>query len=76
MVHIYSYIPEMRGKVQMIEEPVDLYNVKIALRNNGKSPKKVYLAPENKKLPFKTRDGYINVTIPVSNGYSLVVFEN
>lgn len=77
MVHLLSYVPEMRGsKTQMIEEPVELNNAKISLRNDGKTPKKVYLAPEKKSLPFKVSDGYINVTIPVSKGYSLLVFED
>ena len=76
MVHLLSYVPEMRGsKTQIIEEPVELHNVKISLRIDGRTPKKVYLAPERKTLPFKKSDGYINVTIPVSNGYSLLVFE-
>jgi hypothetical protein len=76
MVHILSYVPEVRGSgTQMIEEGVELYDVKIALRNDGNSPKKVYLAPGRQALPFKISDGYINVTIPVSKGYSLVVFE-
>lgn len=76
MVHLLSYIPEMRGsKTQMIEEPIELHTIKISLRNDGITPKKVYLAPERKSLPFKIIDGYINITIPVSKGYSLVVFE-
>jgi hypothetical protein len=76
MVHLLSYVPEMRGsKTQMIEEPVELHNVKISLRSDGKTPKKVYLAPEKKSLSFKLTDGYINVTVPVSKGYSLLVFE-
>ncbi len=76
MVHLLSYVPEMRGsKTQMIEEPIELHNLKISLRNDGKAPQKVYLAPEKKSLPFKIVDGYINVTVPVSYGYSLVVFE-
>lgn len=76
MVHLLSYLPELRGpKTQMIEEPVELRDVKISLRLDGKIPKKVYLAPEKKSLSFKEINGYINVTIPVSKGYSLVVFE-
>src|SRR4030066_2463509 len=66
MVHVLSYVPEMRGRTQMIEDAVEIHNVKIALRNDGKSPKKVYLAPGKKSLPFKISDGYIIVTIPVS----------
>jgi hypothetical protein len=76
MVHLLSYVPELRGsKTQIIEEPIELHNVKIALRMDGKTPKKVYLAPGKKSLPFKINDGYVNVTIPVSVGYSLLVFE-
>jgi len=76
MVHLLSYVPELRGsKTQMIEEPIELHDVKISLRNNGKTPQKVYLAPGRKSLPFKIIDGYVNVTIPVSKGYSMVVFE-
>ena len=77
MIHILSYIPEMRGeKTQMIEEPIELHNLKIAVRIDGKAPKKVYLAPGRTSLPFKLIDGYVNVTIPVSKGYSLVVLED
>ena len=76
MVHLLSYVPELRGsKTQMIEEPIELHDVKISLRMDGKTLKKVYLAPEKKSLPFKIIDGYVNVTIPVSMGYSLLVFE-
>jgi hypothetical protein len=76
MVHLLSYVPEMRGsKTQMIEEPIELHNVKISLLNNGKIPKKVYLAPEGKSLPFKISGGYTNVVIQDSKGYSLIVFE-
>ncbi len=76
MVHLLSYVPEMRGsKTQMIEDPIEIHEVKISLRQDGKTPKKVYLAPERKSLPYKVKDGYVQVTIPVSTGYSLLVFE-
>jgi hypothetical protein len=75
MVHLLSYVPELRGQSQMIEEPIPLSNVEISLRMDGKTPKKVYLAPGKKSLPFKVVDGYVRVTIPVSKGYSLLVFE-
>jgi hypothetical protein len=59
----------------MIEEPIELHDVNIALRNDGIIPSSVYLAPEKKMLPFEIADGYITVNIPLSKGYSLVVFE-
>jgi hypothetical protein len=76
MVHLLSYVPEMRGKTQMIEEPVRLNNIKISLRTDGKIPKKVYIAPNRKSLRHKVENGYINVTVPECDGYSLIVFEN
>jgi len=75
MVHLLTYVPEMRGSTQMIEESVEVHNVKISLRNDDKSQGRVYLAPEKKSLPFKVTDGYIDVTIPYCNGYALIVFE-
>ena len=59
----------------MIEEPIELHQVKISLRHDGKTPKHVYLAPDKTPLPFKQAGSYIQVTIPVHKGYSLVVFE-
>ena len=76
MVHLLSYVPEMRGNTQMIEEPVKLNDVKISLRIDGKAPKKVYITPSMKPLRYKVENGYINVTVPECNGYSLIVFEN
>ena len=75
MVHLLSYIPEMRGETQIIEEPIVLYNMKIKLRIDGKVPKKVYMMPEDNSLPFELTDSYIEVTIPSTKGYSLIVFE-
>jgi hypothetical protein len=75
MVHILSYIPELRGaSTEIIEDPVVLNDVRISLKYD-KKPKKVYLAPGKKSLPFRMSDGYINVTIPTMKGYSLLVFE-
>lgn len=76
MVHLLSYVPELRGsKTQIIEDDVEIHNVKISLRKNGPAPKKVYVAPGRKSLPFRMKDGYIDVTLPVMKGYCLLVFE-
>lgn len=75
MVHLLSYVPELRGKTQMIEEPVTVSDVKVSLRIDGKAPKRVYLAPDRKPLSYKVIDGYVQVNVPKSKGYSLLVFE-
>jgi hypothetical protein len=76
MVHILSYVPETRGQnTPIIEEPIKLYNVEIALRNDGKPPKRIYTAPEKRSLNFTLENGYVSVTVPVCNGYCMIVFE-
>ncbi|MFA6569595.1 MAG: alpha-amylase family protein [Victivallales bacterium] len=76
MVHILSYVPELRGeKTEMIEEPVPILNAKLALRLDGSRPGKVYLAPEGKELPFAVKNNHICVDVPVFKGYALMVFE-
>lgn len=76
MVHILSYVPELRGKTEMIEEGITLYNIKLTLRHDNQIPRKVYMAPEMKPLPFKIEGMYISVAVPECKGYTLIVFEN
>ena len=75
MVHLLSYIPEMRGNTPMIEEPITLHHARLGLRIGAKKIKQVYTAPQKQELDFIDEDGYVNVTIPESKGYSLIVFE-
>ena len=76
IVHILSYVPEMRGEsTQMIEESAIVLDVRIALRLDEKMPKHVYLAPTRQMLVFNVRNGYIEVVIPVVKGYAMAVFE-
>jgi len=76
IVHILAYVPELRGETtQMIEEPVTILDVKIALRLDGKTPEQVYLAPSQQALAFDIHDGYVSAVIPVINGYSMLIFE-
>jgi hypothetical protein len=74
MVHLLSYVPELRGKCQMVEEPVVLHNVKVAMRLAQKS-ERVYLAPDKTPLEFQTSGNYVEVTVPEVNGYGMLVFE-
>lgn len=75
MVHLLSYLPEMRGNTQMIEEPVELNNITISLRQDDKEFKNIYLAPEKERLAYTVEDGYVHITVPESKGYSLLVIE-
>ena len=76
MVHLLTYIPELRGKqMQIIEEPIVVRKVELALRKDGQKVKDVYLVPSRRKLEFHSEEDYIRVTIPEVNGYQMVVFE-
>ena len=76
IVHLLTYVPERRGTtIDMIEEPIELRDVELALRTDGGDPKRVYLAPKQEELSFETRDGYVHTTIPAVIGYAMVVFE-
>lgn len=75
MVHLLSYIPEMRGRAHMIEEPIELKDLKISLKRNANVVKNIYFAPDRKPLSYTMKGNYIEVTIPKSKGYSCLVFE-
>lgn len=76
MVHLLSYVPEMRGRsTQIIEEPIVVRSVELALRADGQKPRRAYLAPTREPLEFRTDGNYLTVTVPEVNGYQLVVFE-
>lgn len=75
MVHLINYVPELRGKSEIVEESLRAVNVKISLRHDGQIPSQVYLAPERQKLPLEINGNYAELTIPGMCGYQLVVFE-
>lgn len=76
MVHILTYVPELRGETtQIIEEPVAVLDVRVSLRLDGNPWQQVYLAPARQPLTFAVKDGYTEVSIPVIKGYAMIVFE-
>lgn len=75
MVHLLTYVPELRGKAQIIEEPISVHDVAVFLRTDEMIPKTVYLAPSGETLDFTVAEGYLQVSIPEVCGYQLIVFE-
>ena len=75
MVHLLTYVPELRGKAQIIEEPISVHDVAVSLRTDGTIPKTVYLAPSGEELEFTVTEGYLQVSVPKVCGYQLLVFE-
>ena len=76
MVHLLTYVPELRGKAQIIEEPISVYDVAVSLRADATIPKTVYLAPTGEECEFTVTEGYLQVSVPKVCGYQLLVFES
>jgi hypothetical protein len=76
MVYVLSYLPESRGDgVNMIEEPIELHDVSVSLRLDGRVPREAFLAPSREKLDLTIDDNYATVTIPRVPGWAVAVFE-
>ena len=69
------YTPELRGKSVALEERGTLVDTELCLRIDGTPFRRVYLAPSKQELPFKVEDGYCKITLPLIQGYVMVVFE-
>ena len=75
MVHLINYVPELRGKSEIVEEPLFAKEIKISILIENFMPKTAYLAPEKKELKLKHEGNYVSVIIPEICGYQLIVFE-
>jgi len=76
MVHLLTWMPELRGRsMQLVEEPLVVEDILLSLRTDGLQVKKVYLAPDYQLLSFEEEGGYVKVKLNRVQGYCLVVFE-
>jgi hypothetical protein len=75
MVHLINYVPELRGKSEIIEEALFAKMVKVSIRIDESTPKTAYLAPEKTPLELKCEGDYVFAVVPEIYGYQLVVFE-
>jgi hypothetical protein len=76
MIHLINYVPELRGKSEIVEEPLFAKDIKISMRTDGFIPRNAYLAPEGNVLELKHEGIYVFVKVPEIYGYQLVVFES
>lgn len=76
MVHLLSYLPELRGdRMQIIEDPIVIKNASVGLRTGGEKVKKVHLPLSGRELDFSADGGYAWAELEEITGYELVVFE-
>jgi len=75
MIHIIHYIPERRATgIDTIQDIIPLHDVKVSLKSDAE-PTKVYIAPSGDELEWELADGYVQVSVPVVEGYAVVVVE-
>jgi len=76
MLHVLHYIPERRAdSLDTIQDRIPLHNITVALRCEN-PPSRAYLAPDGTALDCTWEDGYAEVTVPVVDGYAVVVLED
>ena len=75
ILHILTYIPERRGEVNIIEEPVEVTDIDMKLKLDNKEIKKVYDVSQGKEYSFKIENNYVLIKVPYIKGYSIIVFE-
>jgi len=76
MVHLLNYVPELRGKMLIVENGIAASGVEVRLRLDGPPPRRVVLAPEECELAFSLEDGYLCIKVPDFSGYALVACES
>ncbi|MBA3685112.1 MAG: beta-galactosidase trimerization domain-containing protein [Planctomycetes bacterium] len=75
IAHLLFYPAERRAvDIDLIEDIIPLHDVPLSVRAE-RSPRRVYLAPENRDLPFQYRAGRVEVVVPEIAGHAMVVFE-
>ena len=74
VTHLLYVAPVLRGSVQVIEDIVPIYNVKVAIKTDKKI-KKVYLAPTCEEIKFTQNGDTLEYVVPEVNCNAVVVAE-
>ncbi len=75
IAHMLYAVPTKRGKnIEIIEDLYPVYDIELSVKL-PKDVKRVYLAPENKEIPFENNNGNINVRIDKVHCHQMVVFD-
>lgn len=73
--HLLYASPVRRGSgIEVIEDITPIYNVSVKLRTD-KAPKRVYLAPEEKDIPFTYENGELCYTVDCVECHAMAVID-
>lgn len=73
--HVLYASPVRRGSgIEIIEDIIPLYDIDVTLKTNVE-PKRVYLAPENKDIPYTYENGAVSYKIDKLDLHAMVVID-
>jgi len=72
--HLLYAVTKLRGKVEVIEDAIPIYDTTVSVRLPQK-PSRVYLAPEEKDIPFVYEDGVVTYKVEKFTMHAMVVME-
>ncbi|MGD0003308.1 MAG: hypothetical protein ABSE06_03655 [Anaerolineaceae bacterium] len=76
IVHVVAYHPRRSLQtIPHVDQCFPTTGLGFAIRLDGMTPTKVYLAPENRPLEFKVNQGYIEISLPPTGAHCVVVIE-
>lgn len=74
--HLLYAFPVRRGEgVEVIEDVVPLYGVHASLDLGGRSPKRVYLAPEKRDIDYSFSNGRVSFTLDKLDLHAMIVVD-
>lgn len=76
IIHILANYPEKRTlSIDLIEDAVEMHNMKVRLRTDGQQIVSVYTVPQKKAVPFVCRGNYAELEIPPFTGHTMIAAE-
>lgn len=74
-IHLTAYAPERRIETNVVEDALAVLNGSFAVKTDGKTIKKAYLAADGTQLEIKPDGNYTEIRMPPFEGYALAVLE-
>ena len=76
MLHILANYPEKRTMTtEMIDDAVEIHNLTVHLRNDGREVEAAYLVPEKTPVSFVKNDAYTTIKVPSFEGHAMIAVE-
>ncbi len=75
IIHLLAYVPELRGRVQIVEDGIEVPAAKLSVRVDGAPPCRISLAPGGHSVPFVVQENRVEIVVPPFKGYTMLVVE-